>query len=88
MTPTLVTSVQFPLRHLCESLIVLQKKAHLTGGHLKAFKQVHNVKVHLMYCVHIVGKYREFHKLYNNKQFTEAGALLLSLLTARVAPKR
>jgi len=36
----------------------------------------------------VVGKYREFHKLYNNKQFTEAGALLLSLLTARVAPKR
>lgn len=35
-----------------------------------------------------LGKYREFHKLYNNRQFTEAGALLLSLLTARVAPKR
>jgi len=36
----------------------------------------------------VSGKYREFHKLYNNKQFAEAGALLLSLLTARVAPKR
>ena len=40
------------------------------------------------YCIRVAGKYREFHMLYNNKQFTEAGALLLSLLTAHVAPKR
>jgi len=39
-------------------------------------------------CATVAGKYREFHKLYNNRQYTEAGALLLSLLTARVAPKR
>jgi len=45
-------------------------------------------KMSLLPYVTVVGKYREFHKLYGNRQFTDAGALLLSLLTARVAPKR
>ncbi|XP_041364866.1 nuclear pore complex protein Nup85-like [Gigantopelta aegis] len=34
-----------------------------------------------------LGKYREFHKLYEDGDFHAAGSLLLSLLTARLAPK-
>ncbi|CAH2302430.1 nuclear pore complex Nup85 [Pelobates cultripes] len=33
-----------------------------------------------------LGKYREFHRMYNEQQFTEAAGLLLSLLTANIAP--
>ncbi|KAM5126398.1 nuclear pore complex protein Nup85-like, partial [Mantella aurantiaca] len=33
-----------------------------------------------------LGKYREFHRLYNDRKFHEAAGLLLSLLTARIAP--
>lgn len=33
------------------------------------------------------GKYREFHKLYGEKRFTEAAKLLLSLMTAKIAPR-
>ncbi|KAG8564933.1 hypothetical protein GDO81_012642 [Engystomops pustulosus] len=33
-----------------------------------------------------LGKYREFHKMYNDQQFEEAARLLLSLMTARIAP--
>ncbi|XP_071489851.1 nuclear pore complex protein Nup85-like [Diadema antillarum] len=35
-----------------------------------------------------LGKYREFHRLYEQGDFREAGALLLSLLRARLAPKQ
>jgi len=35
-----------------------------------------------------LGKYREFHLLYENSSFLEAGQLLLGLLTAKLAPKR
>ncbi|XP_069124557.1 nuclear pore complex protein Nup85-like [Argopecten irradians] len=35
-----------------------------------------------------LGKYREFHKLYEEKEFEAAGQLLLSLLQARLAPKQ
>jgi len=35
-----------------------------------------------------LGKYREFHLLYENSEFPGAGQLLLSLLTAKLAPKR
>uniref|UniRef100_A0AAQ6A6Q0 Nuclear pore complex protein Nup85 n=1 Tax=Amphiprion ocellaris TaxID=80972 RepID=A0AAQ6A6Q0_AMPOC len=34
-----------------------------------------------------LGKYREFHKLYEEKRFTEAAKLLLSLMTAKIAPR-
>ncbi|XP_022103342.1 nuclear pore complex protein Nup85-like [Acanthaster planci] len=34
-----------------------------------------------------LGKYREFHKLYERGEFQEAASLLLSLLTAKLAPK-
>uniref|UniRef100_W5N743 Nuclear pore complex protein Nup85 n=1 Tax=Lepisosteus oculatus TaxID=7918 RepID=W5N743_LEPOC len=34
-----------------------------------------------------LGKYREFHKMYGEKKFPEAAKLLLSLMTARIAPK-
>lgn len=34
-----------------------------------------------------VGKYREFHKLYGEKNFSEAAKLLLSLMTAKIAPR-
>ncbi|XP_056144602.1 nuclear pore complex protein Nup85 [Lampris incognitus] len=34
-----------------------------------------------------LGKYREFHKLYEEKHFTEAAKLLLSLMTAKIAPR-
>lgn len=34
-----------------------------------------------------LGKYREFHKLYGEKRFPEAATLLLSLMTARIAPR-
>lgn len=37
-------------------------------------------------CV-FVGKYREFHKLYGEKRFSEAAKLLLSLMTAKIAPR-
>lgn len=33
-----------------------------------------------------LGKYREFHRLYSDKRFPEAARLLLSLMTARIAP--
>ncbi|XP_069510922.1 nuclear pore complex protein Nup85 [Ambystoma mexicanum] len=33
-----------------------------------------------------LGKYREFHRLYSDKRFSEAARLLLSLMTARIAP--
>ncbi|XP_039596299.1 nuclear pore complex protein Nup85 isoform X1 [Polypterus senegalus] len=34
-----------------------------------------------------LGKYCEFHRLYGEKRFTEAAKLLLSLMTARLAPR-
>ncbi|MEQ2236481.1 Nucleoporin nup85 [Ilyodon furcidens] len=34
-----------------------------------------------------LGKYREFHKLYGEKRFKEAAKLLLSLMTAKIAPQ-
>lgn len=34
-----------------------------------------------------LGKYREFHKLYGEKRFKEAAKLLLSLMTAKIAPR-
>lgn len=34
-----------------------------------------------------LGQYREFHKLYGEKQFREAATLLLSLMMARIAPQ-
>lgn len=37
-------------------------------------------------CV-LVGKYREFHRLYGEKRFSEAAKLLLSLMTAKIAPR-
>lgn len=33
------------------------------------------------------GKYREFHRLYGEKRFSEAARLLLSLMTAKIAPR-
>ena len=40
------------------------------------------------YCCCVLGKYREFHRMYEDGDFKTAAALLLSLLTARVAPKK
>lgn len=37
-------------------------------------------------CV-FVGKYREFHRLYGENRFSEAAKLLLSLMTAKIAPR-
>lgn len=37
-------------------------------------------------CV-FLGKYREFHRLYGEKRFSEAAKLLLSLMTAKIAPR-
>ncbi|KAI4890976.1 hypothetical protein NFI96_018597 [Prochilodus magdalenae] len=34
-----------------------------------------------------LGKYREFHRLYGEMKFTEAAKLLLSLMTAKIAPR-
>ncbi|XP_057201223.1 nuclear pore complex protein Nup85 [Triplophysa rosa] len=34
-----------------------------------------------------LGKYREFHRLYGEKRFSEAAKLLLSLMTAKIAPR-
>lgn len=39
-------------------------------------------------CFPVVGKYREFHQMYAERQFRPAASLLLSLLTARIAPKK
>ena len=33
------------------------------------------------------GKYREFHKLYGENRFSDAATLLLSLMTAQIAPR-
>lgn len=39
-------------------------------------------------CVCVcVGKYREFHRLYGEKLFIDAAKLLLSLMTAKIAPR-
>jgi len=35
-----------------------------------------------------LGKYREYHKLYEEKELFAAGNLLLSLLTSRLAPRQ
>lgn len=35
-----------------------------------------------------LGKYREYHKLYEDKELHAAGGLLLSLLTSRLAPRQ
>lgn len=34
----------------------------------------------------LAGKYREFHRLYGEKRFPEAARLLLTLMTAHIAP--
>lgn len=34
----------------------------------------------------MAGKYREFHRLYGEKRFPEAARLLLTLMTAHIAP--
>lgn len=34
------------------------------------------------------GKYREFHKMYEEGKLQEAGHLLISLLTSKLAPQR
>lgn len=34
----------------------------------------------------VAGKYREFHRLYGEKRFAEAARLLLTLMTAHIAP--
>ncbi|XP_073721294.1 nuclear pore complex protein Nup85 [Misgurnus anguillicaudatus] len=34
-----------------------------------------------------LGKYREFHRLYGEKRFSDAAKLLLSLMTANIAPR-
>uniref|UniRef100_A0A674DSK8 Nuclear pore complex protein Nup85 n=1 Tax=Salmo trutta TaxID=8032 RepID=A0A674DSK8_SALTR len=34
-----------------------------------------------------LGKYREFHRLYGEKRFSDAAKLLLSLMTAKIAPR-
>ncbi|CAL8265075.1 nuclear pore complex protein Nup85 [Gadus morhua] len=34
-----------------------------------------------------LGKYREFHKLYGENRFSDAATLLLSLMTAQIAPR-
>lgn len=34
----------------------------------------------------VAGKYREFHRLYGEKRFPEAARLLLTLMTAHIAP--
>uniref|UniRef100_A0A8C1LFV7 Nuclear pore complex protein Nup85 n=1 Tax=Cyprinus carpio TaxID=7962 RepID=A0A8C1LFV7_CYPCA len=34
-----------------------------------------------------LGKYREFHRLYGENRFSEAAKLLLSLMTAKIAPR-
>ncbi|XP_004693547.2 PREDICTED: nuclear pore complex protein Nup85 [Condylura cristata] len=34
-----------------------------------------------------LGKYREFHRLYGEKRFVDAAALLLSLMTSQIAPR-
>ena len=35
-----------------------------------------------------LGKYREFHRLYNKNDFHSAAALLISLISSRIAPKK
>ena len=34
-----------------------------------------------------LGKYREFHRLYNKNEFRPAAALLIALISSRIAPK-
>ncbi|XP_054449088.1 nuclear pore complex protein Nup85 isoform X2 [Pteronotus mesoamericanus] len=34
-----------------------------------------------------LGKYREFHRLYEDKRFVDAASLLLSLMTSQIAPR-
>ncbi|KAM5274050.1 nuclear pore complex protein Nup85 isoform 2-T2 [Ctenodactylus gundi] len=34
-----------------------------------------------------LGKYREFHRLYGEKRFSDAASLLLSLMTSQIAPR-
>ena len=36
----------------------------------------------------VTGKYREFHRLYKDGEFKAAAELLLSLLTAKIAPRK
>lgn len=41
----------------------------------------------MLLLLSFLGKYREFHKLYGEKRFSEAAKLLLSLMTAKIAPR-
>lgn len=43
--------------------------------------------LYLDILTYVLGKYREFHKLYEDGDFFAAGSLLLSLLDSRLAPK-
>ncbi len=40
-----------------------------------------------MHASVFTGKYREFHRLYGENRFSEAAKLLLSLMTAKIAPR-
>jgi len=75
------------MSHVKGHLSKISPHAHFAGCYFRTLEWANSIESGLC-SVCVVGKYREFHKLYNNNQFTEAGALLLSLLTARVAPKR
>jgi nuclear pore complex protein Nup85 len=60
------------------------------NGHFTDLDLIDNLGSSMLLTTRLtfLGKYREYHKLYANKEYTEAATLLLSLLTARVAPKR
>jgi len=45
--------------------------------------------IYLFFLIFAVsGKYREFHKMYEEGKLQEAGHLLISLLTSKLAPQR
>lgn len=37
--------------------------------------------------MNFLGKYCEFHKLYQNREFKQAGQLLISLLASKLTPE-
>ncbi|KAI0213573.1 Nuclear pore complex protein Nup85 [Lamellibrachia satsuma] len=60
------------------------------SGHFSSLDLIDNLGPAMLLCSKLtfLGKYREFHQMYAERQFRPAASLLLSLLTARIAPKK
>ncbi|XP_028402604.1 nuclear pore complex protein Nup85-like [Dendronephthya gigantea] len=63
---------------------------YFNSGEFSSLDLIDNLGSSMLLCDRLtfLGKYREFHLMYENGEFIEAGNLLISLLTSNLAPKR